>query len=202
MGDDLPESAHSIHMMKHVLDDVWDGLFVIDTEENYGALTVEQLHAYDLVVNYAEFWDRKGTKNAAGSLVSYVADGGSYLAVHNGLCNGDQFELDCLIGARFLESGEPCFMEFRKTELEHPVTAYFQAFHAAEEPMFVLLDPLSASEVLVEIPYAAAKLPAVWCRRYGWGKVFCVSPGHQAETFLPFLSKIIYRAGLWFLNRI
>lgn len=202
LGDTLPDEAHSIGMLMHVLEHVFDGLFSVETEEHYGALTSERLHTFDLVINYAELWDQKGTKEAAGSLVAYVADGGNYLAVHNGLRSGGMFELDCLTGARFLGWKEPCFLEYCKSEAKHPVTAWFEPFHLTEDPMEIMLDPILAPQVLLEIPYGSLTLPAAWCHRYGWGKVLCMMPGHTMESFSPFLAKFLYRTGLWFLDRI
>lgn len=200
LGGAVPGSVCSAGTMKQVLEGIWDGLFAIDIEEDYSGLTEARLHGFDLVVHCGRAWE--GNKAAAGNLAAYTACGGNYLAIHRGLFHGELFELDCLAGARILGEGHPCLLEFMPAEKSHPITSSFAPFSVTEEPLFPMLDPLLSPQVLMEISYAAVKIPAAWCHTYGWGKVVCVTPGRQAESFLPFLSKLIYRSGLWFLNRI
>ena len=88
LGDHSETATHSVEQMSRVLSDLYDGMFQVETQTQYGALTAKTLTNFDLVINYAAKWAENGTRQAAGALTAYVADGGNYLALHAGLKYG------------------------------------------------------------------------------------------------------------------
>jgi type 1 glutamine amidotransferase len=202
LGDYKYACYHPLTGIDDVLRSIFDGLFEITVEEDYGNLTIGRLKAYDMVISYADNWKTKGTKSAAAALVSYVIGGGNLLAIHNGLILTNTFETNLLLGARFTGHPPQCLLDYVPTNVDHAVSERFEAFKTTEEPYMFDFDIFTKKDVLVEIKYANKLIPAVWCHEYGWGRVVCITPGHQPESFHRPLRKIIYRAGLWFLDRI
>ncbi len=194
---------HPVTGVDEVLKGIYDGVFDITLEEDYGNLTLERLKQYDMVISYCDRWREKGTKTAAAALVSYVADGGNLLALHNGLVMGSSsYELALLLGARFLGHPSQVLIDYSKTDVDHQISERFEDFKTTEESYMFDFDDFTKKQVLVESRYAKSTIPAVWCHKYGWGKVVCVVPGHQTESFHGPVKKILYKAGLWFIDRI
>ena len=194
---------HPVGGIYEVLKRIYDGVFDITLDENYGELTLDVLKQYDMVISYMDGWGEKGTKQAAAALVAYVADGGSLLVLHNGLvAAGSSHELALLYGARFLWHPSQVLIDYYKTDVDHQISERFEEFRTTEEAYMFDFDDFTRKQVLVEYRYANSRIPAVWCHRYGWGKVVCVVSGHQTESLHAPVRKILYRAGLWFLDRI
>lgn len=80
LGDHSETATHSVEQMSRVLSDLYDGMFQVETQTQYGALTAKTLTNFDLVINYAAKWAENGTRQAAG---------GAYC-----LCSGRR-ELSC-----------------------------------------------------------------------------------------------------------
>ena len=199
---DRTANYHPVNGIDDLLRSIYDGVFDITLEEDYGNITLEQLKQYHMVISYVDRWREKGTKKAAAALVSYVADGGNLLAIHNGLIMGSTYELSLLLGGKFTGHPAQVLIDYFKTGEDHAITERFEDFKTTEEPYMFDFDDFSEKKVLVEAKYGQSRMPAVWCHKYGWGKVVCVTPGHQAESFHSPIRKLLYKAGLWFIDRI
>ncbi|MBQ6239481.1 MAG: ThuA domain-containing protein [Firmicutes bacterium] len=194
---------HPVGGVMKVLQRVYDGVFDITLEEDYGNLTLDRLKSYDMVISYIDNWGVKGSRKAVAALVSYVADGGNLLALHNGMVmTRDCHEFALLLGARFLGHPSQVLIDYSRTDVDHPISERFEDFKTTEESYQFDFDDFTEKQVLVQSRYAKSSVPAVWCHRYGWGKVVCVVPGHQVESFHGPVRKILYKAGLWFIDRI
>ena len=203
LGDHSETATHSVEQMSRVLSDLYDGMFQVETQTQYGALTAKTLTNFDLVINYAAKWAENGTRQAAGALTAYVADGGNYLALHAGLEYGTAaFGLNCLTASRLIDKGSPCLMRFEKTKTVSPITDGLAPFEVLEEPARYFLDPVVSPAVLIQAPYGSGQLPVLWSRHFGWGSVVCLTAGHSRDSVTPFFSKVLYRSALWFLDRI
>ncbi|MBE5759903.1 MAG: ThuA domain-containing protein [Clostridiales bacterium] len=201
LGDRVAK-YHPVNGIDDVLRSIYDGVFDITLEEDYGNLTLGQLKQYDLVISYVDAWSKKGTKAAAAALVTYVADGGNLIAIHNGLIMGSTYELALLLGGKFTGHPAQVLIDYFKTDVDHAITERMEDFKTTEEPYMFDFDDFTEKEVLVEAKYGGSRMPAVWAHKYGWGRVVCVTPGHQVESFHRPIRKILYKAGLWCIDRI
>lgn len=199
---DVQARWHPLSGVLAPLNRALDGAFTLEAEHEYGDLTLDRLRAYDLVINYADDWDGRGTKSAAAALVAYVADGGSYIALHGGLATPRCDELSLMAGARFLGHPAQVLMDFRPGSDPHPVTQWAQPFKVTEEPYRFEFDVFYRGQVLLEYRYGYAWYPAAWCHTYLLGKVFCLVPGHSAESFIAPVRRVLYQAGLWLTDRL
>jgi len=201
LGDYRQARYHPLYGVDDVLRRVYDGAFEMCPFEDYGRLSLGQLKQYDLVINYADDWDGRGSRASAAALVTYVADGGSYLALHGGLVTKSSDELCLMTGARFAGHPSQILMDLRKGEA-HAVNEWFEPFKITEEPYRFEFDVFSRRRVVLEYNYARAWYPAAWCHPYLLGKVFCAAPGHSPESFAPQYRKLLYKAGLWLSDRL
>lgn len=201
LGDNA-SLRHPLYGVLPSLNRALEGAFVLEAKEDYGALSLEQAKNYELIINYADDWDRRGSRSAAAALVTYVADGGSYLGLHCGLATPRCHELSMMVGARFRGHPSQLLMDFSPAEAVHPVTQWTQPFKVTEEPYRFEFDVFRDSQVLLQYRYGYAKYPAAWCHPYLLGRVCCMVPGHSAESFIPPVRLLLYKAGLWLTHRL
>ena len=90
------------------------------------------------------------------------------------------------------------------THRDDPITAGLSDFKMHSEQYYLHIDP--SNEVLATTTFsgeytpwiAGCVMPVVWKRRWGTGKVFYTSSGHQAMDFeVPELQEIITRGMYW-----
>lgn len=196
------DSQHPLYGVLPPLNRALDGALALETRERLDGLTLDGLRAYDVVINYASGWDGCGDRTAVAALVAYVADGGSYMALHAGLNTPRCDELSMMVGARYSAQACQVLMDFRPGPGARPISQWPQPFKVTEEPYRFELDVFRQSQVLLEYRYGHAWYPAAWRHPYLLGKVFCLVPGHSAESFIPPVRELVYKAGLWLTDRL
>lgn len=201
LGDNA-SPRHPLYRVMPSLNRALEGAFVLETKEDYGALSLEQAKDYELIINYADDWDGRGTRSAAAALVAYVADGGSYLALHCGLATPRCDELSLMTGARFLGYPSQILMDFSPGKDPHPISQWTYPFKVTEEPYRFEFDVFRDSQKLLQYRYGYRWYPAAWCHDYLLGRVFCLIPGHSAESYIPPVRQLLYKAGLWLTHRL
>lgn len=201
LGDEKAR-YHPLSGIKAPLTRALDGALALETGVDYATLTLDALRQYDVVINCAERWDERAPKAATAALVAYVVDGGSYMALHGGLVTPRTDELSLMVGAKFLGHPSQLLMDFRPGADRHPIIEWSQPFKVTEEPYRFEFDVFRRSHVLLEYRYSHAWYPAAWCHSFALGKVFCLVPGHSAETFIAPVRTLLYKAGLWLTDRM
>lgn len=196
---DPPKQQESGYI-EHIFRDIYDGLLEIDTLYDMEEITRERLCIYQAVILYTGRLDACSRENV-GNLIAYVADGGCLLALGETLNGCSYPEFQGLLGGRCAGESTPCLLDFVKAEA-HGITQWAEDVSLTESPRFYELDPLGKSTVLFEMQYADRRYPAVWCRDYAWGRVFCLGFGNTPKAFLPTVRKVLWKAGLWFLDRL
>ncbi len=156
--------------------------YKIEVCVEYAHLTAERLKAYDFLIDYIDGWSRCGNCDAAGELLSYVAQGGAVLGVHNGIIKHQNPELEQMMGGAFTGHPQHEVLSYAY-KTAHPITKGLAPFSIDEEPYQFTLDPLANLTMLLEYTYHDAAYPAAWLRPFGKGKVVYLSPGHDAESF-------------------
>lgn len=188
----------------HPLEKVGERLEVIlkdydvTCREDYSSLTADELKKYGLLINYADAWQTKGTRQSAGAILSYVAAGGSLLSFHSGIIMKSTPEMEFLQGGRFIEHPAACELTYTPTDSDHPVLDGILPFTVFEEPYRLATADLAAHELLMTYSHDGQNWPAAWTLLYGTGKVVYLSPGHQAESFYnEMFSKLILNSVVW-----
>ena len=184
-----------------VFEDLYDGLFAIDTKTDYKNLTYEDLKAYHAVILAMQDLDANGSKDFAGALISYTADGGSLLFLADALKADAFFELHCLTASKCMGDSTTMLLDISPAG-DHVITERTEPFLFIETPYFYEPDPLYETDTLLNMTYAGKPYPIAWCHKYGWGKVACFGFGMVPETYLPPVRRILWRTGEWFLDRV
>ncbi len=155
--------------------------YVLIPSTDYEQLEEENLLRYGLVIAFLDQWTPLTDGQTAG-LLSFVVHGGGLLILHNGIAIQARPELAQLAGGRFIGHPEQKVLEYRPTTSGHVIHSGVQPFCVKEEPYQFILDNLAEPEVLLEYESEGTRWPAGWVRTYGFGRVACLSPGHNLET--------------------
>jgi len=180
-----------------VLDD-----FEVTVCEEYPALTLEALQAYDVVINYIDAWGKRGNTDFAGALIGYVAGGGALLSLHGGIIAHSLSEIEQMIGGSFTNHPPREVIEYVHSA-PHPIMRGVDPFSLDEEPYMFTMDNVAKLTMLMEYVYKGEKYPAAWLRGYGRGKSCYLSMGHTAESFEnEGCAKLLRRCALWCVDEL
>lgn len=191
---------HPFEGVDRELAGILGGSLTVDCTEDYGALNGANLLGYQLFISYAEFSDTPVAPEQEAALLSYVAQGGGLLAIHNGISLQRNPALASLLGARF--TGHPPYGPLPvaasgEGEL-HPIARGLAPFVIDDEPYRFELSSLLKPTVLLEYEHEGGRWPAAWAHGFGLGRVVYLMPGHSHSSFLhPAYRELILRAGLW-----
>jgi len=162
----------------------------------------DSLRQYDLVV---PTWSMgEITERQRASLSSAVAEGVGLGGIHGGMCDafrGD-IEYQWMTGGQFL--GHPHVGDFMvcRTGEHNEITDHLpDAFPYNSEQYYMMVDP--GVRVLADTLYrhqgVSCRMPVVWIRQWGRGRVFFSSLGHAVEEFTryPHVREMTLRGLLW-----
>lgn len=201
------ESApyHPLKAVQERLSAIWGEEFRVQAEEGTAGLRKESIDAYELVVSYTDSWKTPVAQEEIAGLLTYVAQGGGLLILHNGMSLQAAPELAQLAGGYF--TGHPPYasLEFQVTEEgeKHPLSAGLPGFTLDEEPYRYDLDPLAQVQVLLTYRHEGQDYPAAWTRPYGLGRVAVLAPGHHLPSFQhEEYSLWVRRAALWAADKL
>jgi type 1 glutamine amidotransferase len=176
---------------------------VCDTLDVY--LDGERLRGYDLI---SQVWTM-GTLTDAQErgLLDAIAEGVGFGGWHGGMCdafrNNPNYQF--MTGGQWVaHPGNIIEYAVNISNQHDPITAGLADFNMQSEQYYLHVDP--AAEVLATTTFTGAYapwikgvvMPVVWKKRWGAGKVFCCSLGHQARDFeVPEAREIVRRGLLW-----
>lgn len=161
-------------------------------------------HDYDVVLDYSTDRDRTAAQSAG--LCGFVRGGGGYVGLHGAAVvqqpeAPDQAALEELLGGRFL--GHPALTDLGVTVADptHPVTAGVADFTITDEPYELRWD--DDVTVLAWTHHdAIGRMPVVWTRTAGDGRVCYYANGHDARAFAtPAFQRIVAQAIEWAAGR-
>ncbi len=176
-----------------VLGDEWELTFTDD----YRVLEAGGAAGFDLFVSYADCWFKELEPSAAG-LLSFVAGGGGLLVVHTGVALQKRRELSPMMGAFYEGHGPYGRLEYKATDVRHPITEGIAPFAMNEEPYRFELYPISGATVLLEYRDEEGTWPAVWAHEFGLGRVAYLQPGHHRPSFdAPEVRRLLANAARW-----
>ena len=198
LGDSALAHYHFMNAAEPHLLEILQDRFDLTFTEAYPDLTADILKANDLVINYIDNWGERGTVATGIALQRFVAEGGQLLSMHSGIIQRDPFFLEQMQGATFTGHAEYTTLNYRRTEVVHPITEGVEPFSMGEEPYEFLLDPIAKKEVVFEFELNGKTYPAAWVLTYGLGRVIYLAPGHDARSFaVPGFRRLILNSALW-----
>ncbi|GFZ32178.1 hypothetical protein CSC2_27040 [Clostridium zeae] len=172
--------------------------FQVIATDYFSNLSYEDIKEYSLIISYTDCWQAKGNKNLASAFVTFVAQGGAFVVIHNGISLQNNYELAMLIGAKFTMHPEATMLNYKNFSMNHPIMKECIEFQIHEEPYQFVFDNLVDKEVLFYYEYNNILYEAAWSLEYGKGRVVYLSPGHSKESFeVEAYRNIIKRSIYW-----
>ena len=177
LGDDefgFHEFERLGHHVESALEDA--GIAVTATTDRD---TLLELPDYDALVDYTTHNERTDTQREA--TLEFVSDGGGYAGVHPAadLTAGvEEFdsEMERLVGGRFLDHPDDADLPI-DVVADHPVTEGITDFVVYDEPYRLTYGDV---DVLARMDHPElGDMPVAWVHRYGEGRVFYCSLGHD-----------------------
>jgi len=169
--------------------------FQVTTTEDMDDLNPDTLKGYDGIFNYTT--DRDITESQWEALDGFVRGGGAYIGIHNAT---DTFENKQealrLIGGHFITHPPQLEIPVEIVDPDHPVTQGVRPFTVFDE--LYVLESWPEDYHLLARTDAADGQPISWVREEGRGRVFYLSPGHNAAIFEdPDYAKLLRRGAQW-----
>jgi len=176
---------------------------IYDTLDVY--LDAEKLQSFDLIV---PVWTMGTiTKEQQKGLLTAIESGIGLGGWHGGMADSfrNNTEYQFMVGGQWV-AHPGNIIDYRVNIINHddPITAGLSDFDMQSEQYYMHVDP--SNEVLATTTFSGehaywiegAVMPVVWKRKWGKGKVFYCSLGHQAKDFdVPEAREIVRRGLLW-----
>ena len=176
---------------------------ISDTLDSY--LDTERMQALDLIV---QVWTMGTiTKEQEAGLLAAVKSGVGFAGWHGGQADSfrNNTEYQFMVGGQWV-AHPGNIIDYRVNIINHQdeITAGIEDFDMHTEQYYMHVDP--SNEVLATTTFTGehafwiegTMMPVVWKRRYGTGRVFHCSLGHQARDFdVPEAREIVRRGLIW-----
>jgi type 1 glutamine amidotransferase len=176
---------------------------ISDTLDVY--LNAERLRGFDLI---AQVWTMGTiTPEQERGLLEAVQSGVGFGGWHGGMCDAfrNNTNYQFMTGGQWVaHPGNIVDYRVNLTDHADPITAGLPDFDMHSEQYYMHVDPLN--QVLATTTFssqpmpwiAGVVMPVVWKKRWGAGKVFYCSLGHQARDLqVPEACEIVRRGLLW-----
>jgi uncharacterized protein len=187
-----------------------DLAFEVETIEDPHRLD-QDLSAYDLIViGWTQAMTTEDLTEAAEERLHEAVRAGTGLAGWHGMAAAFRASLrfSLLAGASFLDhpggEGVPVPYKIEIVDHDHPVTRGVNDIEIASEQYYMHVDP--SAHVLATTTFSGdhwpwaegVVMPAVYVRRWGEGRVFYASPGHDpSELQIPDVERLIGQGLRW-----
>ena len=184
----------------------------VDIKEGTSCLTELNLNDYQLIVPVVTMSKIEGPEEKA--LLAAIKNGVNCGGWHGGMCDSfrNNTEYQYMTGGQWVvHPGGVIDYTVLVDAVDHPIMKGIpQEFKMHSEQYYMHTDP--GNIVLAKTIFNGAVdpwlngtvMPCVWTRRYGKGKVFYSSLGHNFDDFknTPEVSEIITRGLLWTLDML
>ena len=179
--------------------------FSVELADKTAAFADSGLHDLSLIIPI--YTMSKIEKAEAENLCAAVRGGVGLAGYHGGMCDAfrDQVEYQFMCGGQWVaHPGNIIDYRVNIIAKDDPVMAGLSDFAVSSEQYYMHVDP--ANEVLATTTFTGDHadwinghvMPVVWKKRYGKGRVFYSSLGHQAHVFgVPEMAAIIRRGMVW-----
>ncbi|GGH28427.1 ThuA domain-containing protein [Paenibacillus segetis] len=200
IGNNGDALYHPLFAVQNQLQTIFSGEIDVVPSDDYDQLLATNLKHYELCISYADRWSSPTSDAQMAGLLSYVANGGGLLVLHNGISLQARHEGAQLVGARF--TGHPASdnLKFEFEAVDHPILQNCIPFEMIEEPYRFEFGVLSERELLMSYIHEGKRWAAAWTQRVGLGNVVYLMPGHELTSFQhPEYSKLLVNAARWLL---
>lgn len=161
-------------------------------------LDEEKLLQLDLIV---PVWTMGSiTQEQLNPLLNAVKNGTGIAGCHGGM--GDSFrnevEYQYMVGGQWVAhpGNDGVHYDVNITDNTHPLTEGISDFEVISEKYYMHVDP--AINILATTSFDDVKMPVVWSKNYGKGKVYYCSLGHQANIVsMPEVLELMRRGMVW-----
>jgi len=178
------------------------GGFAVEVSESLATLSdAERLRAADLVVlNWHMGGEAEQVRLDLAPLLGAVAGGTGLAGIHAGL--GDAFRLEVdfqfMVGGQWVahpgDDGVTYTVEI--ADRAHPIAAGLDDFVVTSEKYYMHIDP--AIHVIATTDFDGVAMPIAWTRRWGEGRVYYCSLGHQPEIVeQPPVLRLVRQGMVW-----
>lgn len=201
-GWDGHEPEQCAHILRGMLQE--EG-FSVELADKTAAFADPGLHDLGLIIPI--YTMSKIEKDEVDNLCAAVRGGVGLAGYHGGMCDAfrDQVEYQFMCGGQWVaHPGNIIDYRVNIIAKNDPVMAGLTDFAVRSEQYYMHVDP--ANEVLATTTFNGEYadwidghvMPVVWKKRYGKGRVFYSSLGHQAHEFkVPEMATIIRRGMVW-----
>ncbi len=183
LGDIQHPRYHSVEELSPLLNEL-KKTWSITILEEYEDLTEKELKNYEIIINYIDNWEEKGSKGTEEALYDYIMNGGKMLTLHNGIILKNAATLLKMQGAIFQGHDSYQSLLFDKTEIGHEITAGLKAFSMQEEPYeFHMLSDIGKT-LIITYEKDGNIYPAGWVSSVDKGKLVYFCFGHNSSSFI------------------
>ena len=152
---------------------------VTRVEDDLKILESRDLDSFDLIVLY---WTRgvltDGQKNG---LLKWIAGGKGFAGIHSAAASFRECpEFRCMLGGFFVTHPKPRRYQVSVVDPEHPITRDMLEFFVTDEMYITDYDPRVS--VLASSLWKGEKVPVVWTKSWGDGRVYYLALGHDVEA--------------------
>lgn len=173
--------------------------FEITVSDTLDAFTdAEKMAALDLIV---PVWTMGTiTQEQLRPLLDTVQGGCGIAGCHGGMADSfrNEVEYQYMVGGQWVAhpGNDGVLYEVNMTDLENPLTKGIGDFEVKSEKYYMHIDP--AVHVHATTNFDEVKMPVVWTKTWGQGKVYYNSLGHQADIVaMPQVTEMMRRGFLW-----
>ena len=163
--------------------------------DDLAILESAELSSFDLIVFY---WTRGVlTDPRKNGLLNWIASGKGFVGVHSAAASFRECpEFRCMLGGFFVTHPKPRQYQVSVVDPEHPITKDMIEFFATDEMYVTDYDP--RVNVLACSLWKGEKVPVVWTKSWGDGRVFYLALGHDPmacrdQSF----ETLLVRGSLW-----
>ena len=154
-----------------------------------------ELSSFDLIVFY---WTRGAlTDPRKNGLLNWIASGKGFVGVHSAAASFRECpEFRCMLGGFFVTHPKPRQYQVSVVDPEHPITKDMIEFFATDEMYVTDYDPRVS--ILACSLWKGEKVPVVWTKSWGDGRVFYLALGHDGEACRDeHFETLLIRGSLW-----
>ncbi|MDN4072981.1 ThuA domain-containing protein [Fictibacillus terranigra] len=173
--------------------------FEVTVSDSLDAFTdAEKMGVLDLIV---PVWTMGTiTQEQLRPLLDTVHAGCGIAGCHGGM--GDSFrnevEFQYMVGGQWVAhpGNDGVLYEVNIKDPENPLTKEIEDFKVKSEKYYMHIDP--AVKVHATTSFSDVKMPVVWTKKWGKGRVYYNSLGHQADIVaMPPVKELMRRGFLW-----
>ena len=196
-GDVENSSVHPVAQVCRELEGLFGKEYDVTVSNFDASLSYEQLSAFDGVVFYTGDFLKKtnGGDCVVPALVTYVANGGGLMVIHN-LDMTRNEQLACLLGCRptyAMPYGPTTYRIFQPDHIAtimgdkpSPLSEGLEDFTVNDEAWFYINNPFLYFDAVLRTksPTYEPDLSCAAIQSYGKGRIAVMGPGHSMDAFL------------------